>query len=514
MFARQVDPLADYSSTLSAAEQYRRTQHEAFDQEQEDGLHAYAPSDLTSQHSDSKSSSGTCHNPYKRKHPFQFDPEFFAALDSSLTEQQDAGSRSWSNRRSTSLQANSGSPWPMRPCKRPKKSILSRCLSSSPKPTSFPGSPRASSPVGASSSASHQPSTPVTSAPTSHNDTKREFQSPYSPSVCKKSTRMTAVFSTSNGPSIIDLSSGEELVALHLGENEHKRRRDSTSEPTFASPSTDSLREVIEFQDDGNLLPILDHCPARPTPVKKVRLSKALQRPHLRFLSDVESDTEGSKKDGVRTDRQYDHSRSNLHRLSHCNGWQETAYRKGATFVRDTKSIFVDRCWNDVSVTSGIVGVSSDMQREGDSPPDQSLEKGEHKFAYSVHHQACKKILRALVRYKGPKAFAFAEGIDVFSWDPWTADGLDCVVPEGGFHGQELVLYQGGQSRYTDEWLDQEKYRLVEPNEDSYSTSVLIEELVEDDEDDGNLADDEECEFSDEGPLLELEEKIMDMDLD
>ncbi|KAG0233553.1 hypothetical protein BGW42_007388 [Actinomortierella wolfii] len=88
------------------------------------------------------------------------------------------------------------------------------------------------------------------------------------------------------GPSIIDLSSGEELVALHLGENEHKRRRDSTcslsgngyhdtnnhSNSNHNNHSSESLREVFDVQDDGTLLPVWDHAPALPSKKKKVKL--------------------------------------------------------------------------------------------------------------------------------------------------------------------------------------------------------------------------------------------------
>ncbi|CAO3567814.1 unnamed protein product [Mortierella alpina] len=80
--------------------------------------------------------------------------------------------------------------------------------------------------------------------------------------------------SNSNGPIIVDLSSGEELVALHLGENDHKRRRDSTEEPALNSPIVDSLRTIYEFQDEGSLVPILVRCPTRSFAVKKLRLGK------------------------------------------------------------------------------------------------------------------------------------------------------------------------------------------------------------------------------------------------
>ncbi|KAG0270156.1 hypothetical protein DFQ27_000075 [Actinomortierella ambigua] len=114
------------------------------------------------------------------------------------------------------------------------------------------------------------------------------------------SAQGTTTETTRAGPSIIDLSSGEELVALHLGENEHKRRRDSTCSvssnsfqdtyPRSGGPSTtttttttESLREVFDVQDDGTLLPVWDHAPAMPSQKKKVKLDGRAASP-LRSL--------------------------------------------------------------------------------------------------------------------------------------------------------------------------------------------------------------------------------------
>ncbi|KAG0207316.1 hypothetical protein BGX33_006897 [Mortierella sp. NVP41] len=50
--------------------------------------------------------------------------------------------------------------------------------------------------------------------------------------------------------------------------------------------------------------------------------------------------------------------------------------------------------------------------------------------------------------------------------------------------------------------------------DDNLASTVLIEELKDENENDGNMADDEECELSDDAPLMDLEEQITDMDLD
>ncbi|KAK3807611.1 MAG: hypothetical protein J3Q66DRAFT_355858 [Benniella sp.] len=92
---------------------------------------------------------------------------------------------------------------------------------------------------------------------------------------------------TSGGPSIIDLSSGEELEALHLGENEHKRRRDSAFD---SGSSAESLREVYDVLEDGSLCPVMDHAPVKPSPTKRIRVEEPMVRSKLETLDDQEDE--------------------------------------------------------------------------------------------------------------------------------------------------------------------------------------------------------------------------------
>jgi hypothetical protein len=91
----------------------------------------------------------------------------------------------------------------------------------------------------------------------------------------------------SEGPSIIDLSSGEELEALHLGENEHKRRRDSAFD---SGSSAESLREVYDVLEDGSLCPVMDHAPVKPSPTKRIRLEEPMPQSKLETLDDQEDE--------------------------------------------------------------------------------------------------------------------------------------------------------------------------------------------------------------------------------
>jgi len=90
----------------------------------------------------------------------------------------------------------------------------------------------------------------------------------------------------SEGPSIIDLSSGEKLEPLHWGENDHKRRRDSVAE---SGSSAESLREVFNVQGDGSLLPDLNHAPSLPSPPKRHRIDEPYTRGSVCLLDEMDN---------------------------------------------------------------------------------------------------------------------------------------------------------------------------------------------------------------------------------
>ncbi|KAK3814922.1 MAG: hypothetical protein J3Q66DRAFT_343400, partial [Benniella sp.] len=282
MFARQVDPLAEYSSAITAAEQQHRAQQEAIDQHSsftlQSSSHTTGSSNSTcSSSNNNTTSNNTPHNPYKRKHPLLFEPEFFAALDSALDGYNEEAGAS----HTTSLPQRAGSPWSARPLKKAKKSTLSTAMSSptshdstlpkvSPKlsPSTPPQNestanlapPSSKSPSGPSSTLRKHPPSPVPSCPS--------VSSPPLPHNNIFPKALPAFRQNLNGPSIIDLSSGEELVTLHLGVNEHKRKSEDDLSPPKGS--AESLQEVFEYQDDGTLQPISDHNSGYLSPAKKV----------------------------------------------------------------------------------------------------------------------------------------------------------------------------------------------------------------------------------------------------
>ncbi|KAG0343363.1 hypothetical protein BG004_005361 [Podila humilis] len=109
-------------------------------------------------------------------------------------------------------------------------------------------------------------------------------------------------------PSIIDLSTGEELVTFRLGENEHKRRRESECEAAV------DLREVFDVQEDGSLHPVMDHAPTFPSPSKKVRLGDSNLHPKAPRFDKVQDSTRIFKnpradwyRDNIFTKQRSDH---------------------------------------------------------------------------------------------------------------------------------------------------------------------------------------------------------------
>lgn len=560
MFARQVDPLAEYSSAISAAEQQHRVQQEGVDQDSNlftvrSSSHTIGPSNSTC------SSSGS----NKRKHPFQFEPEFFAALDSSLEHSEETDSS-----QTASLPQRVGSPWSARPVKRVKKSTLTPTFASSPSSlhdlTSPKVSPKSSPPQIPISAPQKTPSTTETTAaapsfthhghnvPSSPSLTSRKrppscFSSSPPPSSHSNTLPKAPAFPQSSGPSIIDLSSGEELVTLRLGDNEHKRRSESDLSPPTGSP--ESLQEVFECMDDGTLQPIHDHTPAHLSPAKKVRLSK-INHPVLRFLKDDEVD--GPDKDFKKTQNRRTEG-IGLHRPTHSGYWSgAAARRKGSAFVRNSRSSLTRRFWDDIGMESTRVGdydlESSDVDQTREvsdchlGSKDYQSEDHDPKQNKTTTNTTTGNIipskagLQALIRYQEPRVI-FSDDLERYDRKCWRDLKSTHIIPLEEAKGKELVLYRkmpfaiysthhfntGGEEdpqKDAEEGGEEEGEEEDEEGEEDnpylyaarngHSSTVLIEEL--DDEDDGNMADDEECELSDDSPLVELEERIMDMDLD
>ncbi|KAF9939238.1 hypothetical protein BGZ65_011116 [Modicella reniformis] len=492
MFARQVDPFAEYNSAISAAEQHHRTQQEAASHVcnhfsiQPSSQHTTGSSNSTcsSRSSDNPNRRNSTQNPHKRKHPLQFEPEFFEALDSSLeehSEETDDSQASTNHYYSTSSPQQAGSSWPVRPTKRVKKSTLTDTFVPSP---AAPGS----IPHGFKTWPS--PSSTSPSGLLSHNN-------------------ILLSFSHNNGPSIIDLSSGEELVTLQLGDNEHKRKR----EDDFASPTANSLQEVFEHQDDETLIPIVEHPPRQLSPAKKVRLSKASQHPFLQFLEEGESETDETQKKVVANqDSSSGASTGAYHPESGC--WSGIAARRnGSTCVRNTGSRLVRHFWDDVEMGSA------------------------HHSGYDLGGTLSSKAEKqTLILHREPKTLYVHNVLKTFDQRFWGDHTSTHIIPLEETKGKELVLYQktpfniySTYSRNADDKKDvqgdmeekeEEKGMKKDVRTHLYaseyerSSPMLLEKLNDgDDDDEGNLADDEACELSSDEPLIELEERIMDMDL-
>ncbi|KAF9352924.1 hypothetical protein BGX26_009295 [Mortierella sp. AD094] len=334
--------------------------------------------------------------------------------------------------------------------------------------------------------------------------------------------KSTPVFrQNSNGPSIIDLSSGEELVVLHLGNNEHKRTRDC--EPMSPTGSMDSLREVFEYQDDGNLLPIREYIPTQPSPAKKVRLGRSSHHSSLRFLSEGESDSETRDQDPKPRQSQSQRATSNngfyrkTKQRRKC--WSlDAARRNGFTLIRGgNENVFTSRPCDGVG-TDGTVEGDTEMEvleiNTGDITEVDSQSDG---FSIEEGNQE-------LIPYQPPAISSLSNEL-VIDWKLWKDIGHANAIPLTELKGNELVLYKNSSSvgleNNNDGNRDGQEYEVYGEPDDNYQSFVVIEELGDDyggddddDDDDGNMADDEACELSDDGPLIELEERIMDMDLD
>ncbi|KAG0062988.1 hypothetical protein BGZ90_002868 [Linnemannia elongata] len=570
MFARQVDPLAAFTSSLSAAEAHHRK-----DNDITLSHHQNLPFTTSSSHSpscssaippntdnsndcnikkDSTAASSSTYNPYKRKHPLQFEPEFFEALDASLQEfHDDAAQRNDAGgcRKASLSNLNGGSPWPSRPCKRAKNSLFkcpafSQSAGSTSRPPLSSGSSSAR-PRTHSSAPSFNPSQTTTishsdstnrnsetdpNPPLSHHDTPPVFPQASSPisawSHRNVFSNSPAFVRSSKGPSIIDLSSGEELVPIHMVDKEqHKRRRNSSCEPSSPPESADLLHQVFELQADGTLLPILDPSPSDPSPAKRMRLSKVNRCQHLHFLSDDESDID-QLSTKLKADLRY---RKNLNGFIGSNRTQRTtatgrtargrgspATTAGSPHAHEEPYCSANGFWTEQTVDTTVSGISQEQEdplseQERQMQQEEPSAKGEQSSLDSSYpnHQT-------MVLYNGPRSVSLTPHRQTVEWSRWMDDKANGFAALGELQGHEMVLYQqdpngGGPSSRCNQgrgiiWEEDET------QDDDFASSALIEELSDDGDDDGNLADDEEYNLSSDAPLTDLEEQVTDMDID
>ncbi|KAG9069909.1 hypothetical protein KI688_009234 [Linnemannia hyalina] len=575
MFARQVNPLAAFTSSLSAAEAHLRrdndinlSHHQSLPfttspTHSPSCSSTFHPSTSTSNSNDSynkkeSTAASSTYNPYKRKHPLQFEPEFFEALDASLqefhddeTQRNDPGGC----RMASLSNLNGSSPWPSRPCKRAKNSLF-KC----PAFSQSTGSTSRAPPSSGSSSASLRTPSPTQSFnPTqtttiSHSDSTNrtsdtESDPPPSdqntpPVFPQASSPISAwshrnVFSNSpafvrysKGPSIIDLSSGEELVPIHMVDKEqHKRRRDSSCESSSPPESVDSLHQVFELQADGTLLPILDPSPSDPSPAKRMRNSRANRCRYLHFLSDDESDIDRLStklKADLRRRKPLSgfigsnrtHRTTAMRRVSRSGGSAATIVA-GSSHAHEEPYCGSNGFWTEQAMDATVSGISQEEEEDALSDQEHQMHqeeliaKGEQSSLDSSNpdHQT-------MVLYKGPRNVSLTPHPQAVEWSRWMDDEANGLANLDELQGHGMVLYQRDHigrepsSRFNQGrrviWVEDDTL------DDNLDSSVLIEELSDDDDDDddGNLADDEEYNLSSDAPLMDLEEQATDMDID
>ncbi|KAF9107691.1 hypothetical protein BGX27_008642 [Mortierella sp. AM989] len=539
MFARQVDPLAEYNYAISAAQQQHRASQEAIHYSHSNDhlftIHSSAQH-ASNNNSNNSNSSGDCDRdhgsnnvrnngqPNKRKHTFHFEPEFFAALDSSIKDNSEETTNGNSNNSKhsscSSLPQQGGSPqWSARQLKRAKKSTSNDSQASLPRVS-------VSQPTFADTPSTYEPASPNFPVPIQTPSMQPRFPPP-SRAVFhmshKNNISTPTIHTNSNGPSIIDLSSGEELVVLHLGSNERKRTRDN--EPPSPIGSADSLREVFDYQDDVDLLPIRNLVQAQASPVKKVRLGKSSQHSSLRFLNEGDSDIEN--QDQGLTSKQLQNQRvansNGFHRRTKQTrkSWNlEAARRNGSIFTRDDSCrFFADRSCSGISRHNTIDGdveiealARNHNEENIDSENDTEIGNQSDRNSINAENQT-------LIRHQAPAKYSIPD--EVIGWVNWKDMNHANIIPLEQLMGNEMVLYKQSLSADLNNMESnhgEQEDGIYGKTENNSQLSVFIEELDDDDvgsdDDDGNVADDEACEFSDDGPLMELEEKIMDMDLD
>ncbi|KAF9954755.1 hypothetical protein BGZ72_004301 [Mortierella alpina] len=263
MFASPIDPF--HNSALSA-EQRRQRDMAAMDQQHWQQQLNHSPSHHHPQHHyhqqhqlqqeyDQRQQDPQLHSAGRRKRSLHFEPEFLEALDSSLHD------------------SPVSDPSTLRPSKKARRHRHAE-NSSPPEPIRTKSVPSA---------------TPADLASIEHSVATGELGSRRSSvsSASSKSSSRSSLELASEGPSIIDLSSGEKLEPLHWGENDHKRRRDSVAE---SGSSAESLREVFDVQGDGSLRAVLDHAPSLPSPPKRHRVDEPIREGSLCLLDEVENE--------------------------------------------------------------------------------------------------------------------------------------------------------------------------------------------------------------------------------
>ncbi|KAF9098861.1 hypothetical protein BGX23_004953 [Mortierella sp. AD031] len=426
MFARPVDPFFAYNSAFSAAERHHKEMmfvQQDLPSSQQD-LGTQQPPHLNNNNNNNQSSSFMTNTPTKRrKRSLYFEPEFLSAL----TDQDPSP------------------PVLSRP--RPCKKFRCSTTTQSGKENHFIDSNTTNS-----SSFAQSTATPATVPGTLYSPANEHgSSSTTSPRFSSKKT--------TDGPSIIDLSSGEELVAMNVGQSDHKRPREPLHESSSSS-SAESLREVYNVQEDGSISPVLDHAPALPSPAKRSRIDPS-----------TSSDGSLMTVDELEEGRE----RKRLNRRS-------TAHTRHAT----------DNAFNSTS---------NDIFGYRDEPMDYNgwMSDDECSNANNTRRITPKPEM-ALIRYEGPKTVTLADGVEALIRKRWNDD--HDILALDNLQGNEMVLYRPPPPQALRDCYDN----------DNEPSSTIVEEL--DDDDTFQASHSHSSKYSTDNLIHELEDKIMDMDLD
>lgn len=317
-------------------------------------------------------------------------------------------------------------------------------------------------------------------------------------------------------------------MPIHIVDKEqHKRRRNSSCEPTSPQESADSLHQVFELQADGTLLPILDPSPSDPSPAKRMRLSKASRCQYLHFLSDDESDIDRLStklKADLRRRKTLNgfigsnriHPTAAMGRIARNGG--SAAATAGSSDAHEEPYRGANGFWTEQAMDTTVSGISQEEEDalsdlEHPMQQEEPSVKGEQSSLdpSNPDHQT-------MVLYTGPRSVSLTLHRQAVEWSRWIDDEANGLAELDELQGHEMILYQRDPIDRDPSSRFNQRQRIIREEDDTqhddFASSVLIEELNDDDDDDGNLADDEEYNLSSDAPLMDSGEQVTDMDID
>ncbi|KAG0294437.1 hypothetical protein BGZ96_001165 [Linnemannia gamsii] len=256
-----------------------------------------------------------------------------------------------------------------------------------------------------------------------------------------------------------------------------------------------------------------------------MRLNKANRCQYLHFLSDDESEIDRlstkMKAELRRRKAHYGFIGSNrahrttaMGRTARSGG--SASIGTGSSHAHEESYSGANAFWIEQAMDAAFGGISQDQDALSDQehqlPHDEPSTKGERSLLDSSNTDN-----QVMVLYKGPKSVSLTPHRQVLDWSHWMDDEAIGLSNLGEPQGHEVVLYKREPiGREPSSQFNRGRSIIWEegPQDDGFASSVLIEELNDGDDDDGNLADDEEYDLSDDASLMDLEEQVTDMELD